>query len=277
MPIVAAHTKALLLAALLLAMLSTSPAHSAITVEAGNGVAFDSSGLSTSFLVPNLPDRVLIVGFGSISENFIDIVPTSLTFNGTTLTHLGGITQNVFTDWYARTDIYYMINPAAGAGNLDGTVNASRPGGFRQESDWGMYGMVLAGAAQAAPELLFTGLQNPNAPSQTIGGNVSGAAVGDMLVGFTALNGGLNSLFSSSGIVEDFDTATGDLNFGAAHKLVSGDPELFTWTSNGFASGIGTTAIARVLPATTPVPLPPALGLMAAALLPLAARGRRAA
>lgn len=240
---------ALVCHAMLAALGAGSVRASTVSFDVGNGVAFDTFELSTSMLVPANDNRILIVGFGSVSENFVDVVPTSMRFNGQELTHLGGIVQNVFTDWYARTDIFYMLNPASGHGALDGEVNAARPSGFRQESDWGMYGMVLSGSAQQAPQLVFTAQQNPSAPSAVIGGAAPTTTSGAMLVGFTALNAGFNNLFSTSGVTEDFDTATGDLNFGAGHKLVGANPETFTWTTNGFATGIGTVAIAEVMPA----------------------------
>ena len=242
-----------------------------VNYDGGAGVAFDSFGLATSLFVPNNDNRILIVGFASTSENFVDIVPTSLTFAGQELTYLGGIVQNVFTDWYARSDIYYLINPPAGTGALNGSVNAAGPSGFRQGSDWGMFALALSNAAQEAPRLAFTKLQNPSAPSSTIGGDVTTTGTNSMLVGVAAINAGINNVFSTSGVVEDFDTATGDLNFAVGHKLVSDNPETFTWITNGFASGIGAVAIAEVAAVST-VPVPASLPLLLGALAFIGAR-----
>lgn len=278
-PVFALHRGCRPLTAAVLALgltLAAMGAHAAAaTYEGGDGVAFDTLQLSRIVPVANVDDRILIVGFASTAENFIDIVPTSLTFNGAELTHLGGRVQNEFTDWYARTDIYYQINPAVGAGVLQGTVNAASPTGFRQEAMWGMFGMVFSGAAQQAPDLLFTNQQNPFAPSSTIGGTVTTTVDDAMLVGFTGLNGGLNNLFSTTGVTEVFDIGFSDLNFGAGYKAVgAAGNHPFTWISNGFATGVGTVAIAQIQPATV-VPVPAAIWLFSAAALVLLRQPRR--
>ncbi len=258
------------------ATLPMAASGAALEFENGAGVTFGHGSFSIPLNVPNVDDRILVAGFMSISENFIDIVPTTFNLSGQELIHVGGIVQIEFTDFFARTDIYYLLNPSAGTQVLSATVNASNPTGFRQEVAWGGYGMVLSGARQVAPELLFTGAQNPNAPSSTIGGTVNTSENGAMLVGFTALNAGINNLFSTSGITEVYDvTFGGIINAGAAYKLAPlAGSQTFTWISNGFATGLGSAAIAQVLPAA--IPVPGALYLLGPALFALCA-GRRSA
>lgn len=222
-----------------------------ITIHDHGGVASDSFQLISSpiqFL--NQDDRMLLVGFFSTAKNFVDIQSTSLTYNGQQLTHVGGVVQNEFTDYWARTDIYYLLNPGPFTSyGVSGTVNAWGASGFNQDSAWGMWALGLNGVKQQAPNILLTKKQNPGAPSQTLGGTVTTSGNDSMLVGFTSLQAGFNSsvLSSSTGVTDLADFSISPLNYGAGYKHVpTAGSTPFTWTTNGFATGIGTTVIVEV-------------------------------
>lgn len=239
-----------------------------ISVLATQSVAFDNFSLATSLSTPLADDTMLVVGFTSASENFVDIVPTSLTFGGQDLLYAGGISQNVFTDWYTRTDVYYLPNPPPGLQPLNGSVNNARPSGFRQEAAWGMHAIVLGGVVPEAPIIRFAAPQNPNAPSPFLGGTINTATPDSMLVGFAALNADLsgNRLSSNDGVTDFADASTNILYYGAGYKaapIAGSNP--YTWITNGFSTGIGTTVVAELR--SIPEPCSLAILLLSAAAI----------
>lgn len=235
-----------------LAVYTAGAANSAatpISVLGTTSVAFDNFSLATSITTPVADDTMLVVGFTSITENYIDVFPTSLTYGGQQLTYAGGIVQNAFTDWYARTDVYYLANPAPGSQPLNGTVNGARPTGFRAESAWGMHAIIVSGAVPEAPIVRFARRQNPSAPSQFLGGPITTATPDSMLVGFTALNfdGSGNRLLTNDGVIDFADAGSSPLYYGAGYKAApAAGANSYNWITNGFSTGIGTTVVVEL-------------------------------